>query len=90
MNGRTKARTWNIVQGKASVNAKVGYRGLLGTVAEIMGEYEAKGNHVTRRNIGHIFAGVTRADAASQRPYEEKATANVHCPHEVPSAKAHS
>ncbi len=44
MNGRTKARTWNIVQGKASVNAKVGYRGLLGTVAERVGEYEAKGD----------------------------------------------
>ena len=43
MNGRTKARPWNIVQGKASVNAKVGYRGLLSTVAEIVGENEAKG-----------------------------------------------
>src|SRR5580704_12970039 len=29
-------------------------------------------DRVTRRQVGHIFAGVTRAGAASERPSEEK------------------
>ena len=29
-------------------------------------------DRVTARHIAHIFAGVTRAGAASERPYEEK------------------
>jgi hypothetical protein len=29
-------------------------------------------DRVTPRHIGHVFAGVTRAGAASERPYEEK------------------
>jgi len=30
---------------------------------------------VTRRQMGHVFAGVTRAGAASERPYGRNSTA---------------